>query len=85
MTPEVARALNAELSTKFVSLEGEQCEGLIVDRPRQRLAAARHASQSESNAVLARRLDLSGATERVRLLLQPIDPAPPGSGNTAER
>jgi len=65
----VTQALNAELGTAFVGRRDHELGWSIqVDRTRQWAAIAAHASQSTGNAVLLRRLQLSGHTERLRML-----------------
>ncbi len=69
VSPEVARALNAELGTRFTSFgPGASPCALHVDRSVQARAVACHVSQASGNAVLARRLELQGAVELVRWL-----------------
>lgn len=65
--PSVAAALNAELATSFEGLAGDGAVDVTVDRAPQLAAIACHASQATANAVLARRLELEGPVERVRL------------------
>jgi LmbE family N-acetylglucosaminyl deacetylase len=67
LAPHVADRLNAELGTAFVSLDGDGVIDVLVDRAVQRSAIACHASQAVDNPVLARRLDLQGGVERIRL------------------
>lgn len=65
----IATRLNAEFSTAFVGCHDEDVHHLLrVDRRRQRAAVAAHASQSISNPVLWRRLELLGDTESLRWL-----------------
>ena len=63
----VAHRLRQETSVPFTSLDGPDVIEIIVERRRQRAAIAAHASQATGNAVLARRLELQGDTERLRL------------------
>lgn len=67
VAPAVAAGLNAELGTGFVALAGEDAVDVVVERRAQLAAIACHASQATGNAVLRRRLQLEGDTERVRL------------------
>jgi LmbE family N-acetylglucosaminyl deacetylase len=65
----VANRLNTEFGTAFVGLADEEIDHVLrVDRSRQRVAIAQHASQSTSNPVLWRRLELLGDTEALRWL-----------------
>jgi LmbE family N-acetylglucosaminyl deacetylase len=68
LAPHVADRLNAELGTAFVSLAGAGVIEVPVDRAAQRTAIACHASQAVDNPVLARRLELQGDVERIRLI-----------------
>ncbi|MHB8318342.1 MAG: PIG-L deacetylase family protein [Acidimicrobiales bacterium] len=65
----VADQLNAEFATSFVGrLDSELSIVVSVDRSRQRRAIACHASQSQENPVLSRRLELLGDSEYLRQL-----------------
>jgi len=65
----VATRLNAELGTAFTGRPADQIDRVLTaDRPRQWKAIAAHASQSNDNPVLRRRLELLGDTEHLRLL-----------------
>jgi len=65
----VANGLNVEFGTGFVGLADEEIDHVVhVDRSRQHAAIAQHASQSTSNPVLWRRLELLGDTEALRWL-----------------
>jgi LmbE family N-acetylglucosaminyl deacetylase len=65
----VARALNAAFGTTFQGRPTRALDvRLTVNRERQRDAIARHRSQSQTNPVLWRRLELLGDSEWVRLL-----------------
>jgi LmbE family N-acetylglucosaminyl deacetylase len=65
----VAAQLNAEYGTQFVGRDAADLDLMItVDRTRQRAAIACHASQSSSNPVLWRRLELLGDREWLRRL-----------------
>ena len=67
--PVAAGALHEELGAPFVALDEDAGAEVIeaeVDRGRQLAAIACHRSQVTNNAVLARRLELQGAVERVR-------------------
>ena len=68
----VASALNTEFATGFVGRTPEEIEvTLRVDRARQLAAIACHRSQSATNPVLWRRLELSGEREPLRWLRPP--------------
>lgn len=80
VVPEpVADRLNAEFGTAFLgrpaALTGER---LVVSRARQRRAIAAHTSQSHTNPVLHRRIELLGDHEHLRLLHRPAEAVPPG-------
>jgi LmbE family N-acetylglucosaminyl deacetylase len=65
----VARALNAEFGTAFLGRAAADIDlSIEVDRPTQRAAIGRHASQSTDNPVLWRRLELLGNVEQLRYL-----------------
>lgn len=68
VAPGVAGALNAELGTTFAGLEGDD---LAVDRAVQWRAIRCHRSQSQTNAVLHRRLALQGGYDRIRVRTEP--------------
>lgn len=73
----VAEALNAELGTRFVGCPPRAADySVTVRRARQRGAIACHASQSDENPVLWRRLALQGDRE----LLRWLRPGSPGDG-----
>lgn len=72
VAPAVADALNAELGVVFSGLDGEDVVDLCVDRSVQRAAIACHRSQATDNAVLLRRLELSGSVDRVRVRPRPV-------------
>lgn len=77
VNPAVARALRAELGAPFVALGDDPAAVIIdveVDRRRQLAAIACHPSQATGNVVLARRLALQGAVERVRYRIAPAPP-----------
>lgn len=64
----VAASLRAEFSVPITGLAGEDAPvALAVDRDRQRAAIACHVSQDPANPLLARRLQLSGDEEWLRL------------------
>lgn len=67
IAPEVATRLNTEFATKFVALDGEGTLDVAVDRSVQVAAIACHRSQAVDNPILARRLELQGSVERIRL------------------
>ena len=64
VAPDVAAKLNAELGTSFAPLDGVD---VVVDRSAQLAAIGCHVSQARDNPVLARRLQLQGTSERIRL------------------
>jgi LmbE family N-acetylglucosaminyl deacetylase len=65
----VAAALNAEFATAFVGRSAGDIDiALPVERARQLQAIACHRSQSTTNPVLWRRLELTGSTEMLRWL-----------------
>lgn len=66
VAPHVADRLNAELATSFVGLDGDGAVDVVVHRGAQAAAITCHESQARDNPVLARRLVLEGATERIR-------------------
>ncbi|WP_430335596.1 PIG-L family deacetylase [Rhodococcus sp. ACT016] len=65
--PAVADALNDEFGTGFGALDGDGVIDVEVDRGVQLEAIACHESQATDNPVVARRLELSGPVDRVRL------------------
>lgn len=68
----VVSRLNTEYATAFAGCDDEDVDHVVhVDRRRQTAAIAEHASQSVSNPVLWRRLELLGDTEWLRWLRQP--------------
>lgn len=68
----VADQQNTELGTAFTARGPDALDWTFpVDRAVQHRAIAAHASQSTDNPVLARRLDLLGATEHLVLLAGP--------------
>lgn len=67
VAPAVAAALNAQFATTFVGLDGDGAVDVVVDRAVQLAAIACHESQGRDNPVLARRLELAGPVERIRL------------------
>ena len=72
----VAEALNHEFGAKFVGRSDHQLDFRVsVDRTIQSEAIACHESQSSSNPVLRRRLELSGDFEPLRWLI-PTVPLP---------
>ena len=81
----VARALNVEFGTAFAGRAAAEIdEVLTVDRAAQRRAIGCHASQSTTNPVLWRRLELLGDTEHLRLLsaVSPQGRPAPGAGTS---
>lgn len=65
----VATRLNTELGTGFVGRAPNELDfAVAVDRARQAVAIACHASQSADNPVLWRRLKLLGSSEHLRWL-----------------
>ncbi|MHB8682673.1 MAG: PIG-L deacetylase family protein [Acidimicrobiales bacterium] len=79
VSPAVASGLNDEFGTSFTGLAGADVLEVRVDRAAQTRAVACHASQVEGNAVLPRRLALSGGTEVVRFV-----PAPAMASNVSQ-
>lgn len=76
----VATALHGEFGAPFVGRRQDQLDFLIpTDRTIQRQAIACHVSQSASNPVLHRRLELSGEVEPLRWLVPPPSPATPAT------
>lgn len=76
VAPGVARALNRELGTAFVGLDGVD---VAVDRAAQWRAIRCHTTQARDNPVLRRRLELQGGHDRVRLV-PAAGAADPGRG-----
>ena len=74
VAPAVADGLRRELGVPFTALDGDDVVEFVVDRDSQRAAIACHASQADGNTVLARRLELQGLEERLRIRR----PQPPG-------
>ena len=72
----VADALNAEYGAAFAGYPPDALVEVVVDRRRQRLAIACHASQAVPGSVLWRRLELLGDREYLRTPGQ--TPATPG-------
>jgi LmbE family N-acetylglucosaminyl deacetylase len=73
---DVAETLTHEFGAKFVGRSDEELDFRVsVDRTIQSEAIDCHASQSSSNPVLRRRLDLSGDLEPLRWLI-PTTPLP---------
>ena len=72
----VADALNAEYGAAFVGYPADALLEVVVDRRRQRMAIACHASQAVPGSVLWRRLELLGDREYLRT----PDPTPPTPG-----
>ncbi|WP_107985211.1 PIG-L deacetylase family protein [Rhodococcus sp. OK519] len=67
VAPTVAEALNAEFGTDFGGFDGDGVIDVEVDREMQFAAIACHESQAVDNPVLARRLELSGRVDRIRV------------------
>jgi N-acetylglucosamine malate deacetylase 2 len=68
----VALTLNSEFGTSFAGRPADQIDFSVqVDRQRQLAAISCHASQSQGNAVLWRRLELQGNREVFRWLDRP--------------
>lgn len=76
VAPAVAERLRQELGVPFTSLDGDDVIEFVVDRHAQRTAIACHSSQADGNAVLARRLELQGDKERLRILRPTPEPGP---------
>jgi hypothetical protein len=65
----VAATLNRERGSSFTGHPVDRIDyAIVVDRTRQRLAAAAHVSQALPTSVLWRRLELPGDREHLRLL-----------------
>lgn len=64
----VADTLNREFGTSFAGRPLDELAGLPVDRERQWAAITCHASQSNDNPVLRRRLELLGDTEHLLMV-----------------
>ncbi len=73
VAPGVAARLNGELGTGFVAFDGDAVAEVGVDRTAQRAAMACHASQLCDNPVVARRLELEGDVQRIRVCRPPAD------------
>lgn len=73
----VADALNDEYGASFVGYPADDLLEVAVDRRRQRMAIACHASQAVPGSVLWRRLELLGDREYLRT----PDPTTPASGD----
>jgi LmbE family N-acetylglucosaminyl deacetylase len=71
----VADALNAEYGASFVGYPADDLLEVAVDRRRQRMAIACHASQAVPGSVLWRRLELLGDREYLRTP-DPTTPTP---------
>jgi len=70
----VAAVLNEEFGAGFVGRAPSEIDVVLeVERERQHRAIACHASQSNDNPVLRRRLGLQGSTESLRWLRRPDD------------
>lgn len=67
VAPSVAATLAAEMGAPLIGIDGPDVAEVRVARARQREAIACHQSQDPTNALLVRRLDLQGDTERVRV------------------
>lgn len=68
----VADQLNAEFATAFAGRSPADVEqSIAVDRAAQRVAIACHQSQSTTNPVLWKRLELTGDQEHLRVLRHP--------------
>jgi N-acetylglucosamine malate deacetylase 2 len=73
---DVADQLNAEFGASFTGRRPQEIDvALPVDRTRQRVAIAAHASQAVPSSVLWRRLELLGETEHLRWLVGSPTPA----------
>lgn len=73
VAPAVAAAIAAELGVELAGLDGPDVVEVRVDRARQLAAIACHVSQDPANKLLARRLELQGSTERLRVRSAPFD------------
>lgn len=72
VSPAVAAALADELGAPLVGLDGPDVVLVRVARATQLSAIACHRTQNPGNPLLARRLELQGDTERVRLRPAPF-------------
>ncbi len=83
----VAAELNRQFATTFAGREPSELDGTItVDRARQRIAIACHASQATDNPVLWQRLELLGDHETYRWLIPRRGTSPdPRSGSRGAR
>jgi N-acetylglucosamine malate deacetylase 2 len=82
---DVADALNSEFGTTFVACDPDACDFVLrVDRTAQLRAIQCHASQSTTNPVLKRRLELQQDTEWLRIL-RPVVTPDPGGGDAPDR
>ena len=70
----VADALNAEYGAAFVGYPADALLEVVVDRRRQRMAIACHASQAVPGSVLWRRLELLGDREYLRTQIRHPNP-----------
>lgn len=69
----VAAALADEMGAPLTGMDGPDVIEVQVDRASQRGAIACHQSQDPTNAMLARRLELQGDAERVRVRSAPFE------------
>ncbi len=67
VAPAVAAALRDELAAPLAGLDGPDVIELRVERNRHLAAIACHRSQDPGNKLLARRLELQGGSERLRV------------------
>jgi LmbE family N-acetylglucosaminyl deacetylase len=73
LAPSVAAALGGEMGAALTGMDGPDVIEVRVDRARQRDAIACHQSQDPTTAMLARRLELQGDAEQVRVRSAPFD------------
>lgn len=87
ISADVAKALNSELATAFVGRSSNEVDfKIVVDRGNQIEAIGCHASQSNDNPVLWRRLALQGDREYLRFT-DPVSDGSPGpvASNSAKK
>lgn len=73
VAPAVAAALAAELGVGLAGLDGPDVVELRVDRAAHLAAIACHESQDPANKLLARRLELQGELESIRVRSAPFE------------
>lgn len=73
LSPAVAAALADEMGMSVSGIEGPGVIEVRVERDRQRTAIVCHKSQAPTNPVLARRLELQGTAEHIRIVGAPFE------------